>query len=235
MRGCGLSLHRRLQHDVCSVVTWVTRNGLFERAFREGAGVSLVGAESSTGAGETVTVPAGTTTGDIAVLAAMTVNSVPDAGGPTGGAAWNELYRFDSSSSEWHAVYWKVCGASEPASWELLQSSSQMSMGAAVFRSRCDSVFAASMADNQLQPGWVPAHPDGFQVLIYLNIFGQILGASPGGALATAIFVSPGTLDEAQVLIGYRDTTWVGDAPPTRCRGVDDAYAGALNLTFYPS
>lgn len=212
----------------------ITRTVLFEDAFGLGAGVSLVGTGSSTGAGTTVAVPGGTAAGDIAVMGVMTVNSIPNAAGPSGGAAWNEAYRKETSGGEWHAVYWKVCGGSEGANWTLTQSSSEMSIGAAVFRSTSDALYGFTGADNQLLPGWIPAHPYGFQVLMYMSITNNISSAV-GESLLTAILVQPGSGGNAQVLIEYRDTTWVGDAEPIRCGGLESGFSGAMNMTFYPS
>lgn len=216
-------------------MTWVTRNGLFYDSFGQGSRATLIGTGSSTGSGTTVTVPGGTEDGDLVVMGVMTVNSTPNASGPTGGSTWNQMYRFDSSTNEYHAAYWKVAGSSEPASWTLTQSGSEMSIGVAVFRSGGSGLWGFSASDDSLTPGTVVGHPLGLQVLIYVTQDSTTLSAPSNTDLTTAISVAPGTGDNCQVLMLYRDTTWAGDVSIVRCGGSNTSYTGAMNAVFYPS
>ena len=79
------------------------------------ASVTVVSTTTDTGASPHSLASTDVAEGDIVIAVMSTRNSVPSA--ITGGAAWTQLWARDLSSDEEVWAYWKVAGASEPASY----------------------------------------------------------------------------------------------------------------------
>ena len=70
-------------------------------------------------------VPSGMQVVDYAIFGVATRNSSIGAN-PTGGRTWHEKFRYDTSSNEWHGLWWKridsVAEEEAAANWEITQS-----------------------------------------------------------------------------------------------------------------
>lgn len=215
-------------------VAWATPSG-GSNVIGDGSGATVVGTgvDSDTTSPLSITVPAGIQENDLCVYAVQTVNSVPDADGPEGDGSWNEILYFDTNSNEYHAAWWKVAGASEPATWDLTHSSGDQVAAAAVVYRGVDSLWSSVYNIDTLQCGWTPGHPEGLQVVVWLRLEGDDLDIPTTDDLVKDIFEKGSTGFNPQVLIAHRDTVSAIDGFPFRAFGVDTQYTGALNNVFY--
>jgi hypothetical protein len=200
-----------------------------------GSGATVVGTVTDTGASPlSLTAPGSIASGDLVVLAGQFVNSVPNASGPSGGAAWNEALRYDTSSNEYQVVYWKVAGASE-TTWTLTHSVGTDCAVAAVVYRGVDDLWSKGFEIDSLTAPWVIGHPEGLRVLIWFTLTaGEPVLTIDGDALTSDVHIEAAGGNEPQVLIAHRDTVASFDAGPVRCIGDDIAlYPGAFSAVFY--
>lgn len=71
-----------------------------------------------------LTPPDGMLPGDIALFGCGTRNSSIGATVTGGKPPWREVFRYDSSSAEWHGLWWKPIDGRDEGPWELTQSGS---------------------------------------------------------------------------------------------------------------
>lgn len=73
--------------------------------------------------------------GDLVVMACGTRNSVPGTTPGGGGAPWTTLFRTDVGTNEYHALWYKIAGDSEPANFTMTGSASLTIVSVATIRS----------------------------------------------------------------------------------------------------
>jgi hypothetical protein len=204
-----------------------------------GSGATAVGTAFDTGASPlSLTAPAGIAEGDLVVLAGQFVNSIPNAAGPSGGAAFTEALRYDTSSNEYQVVYWKVAGTAE-TTWGLTHSAgTDCAVAAAVYRgsTAVAALWSKAFAEDSLTAPWVIGHPYGLRVFVWFTLTaGEPVLAVDGDSLTSDIRVEAVSANEPQVLIAHRDTVASFDAGPVRCIGNEIVtYPGAFTAVFSP-
>ena len=228
-------------HSDDAVVTHVLTAGGLETALHEvlmshfgtGSGATVIGtATASSTSPLSISVPGGTASGDLVLLAVQTTNSIPNASGPSGGATWTELWRADTSSNEFQAIYWKVAGGSEGSSWSLTHSAgSDVFAAAIVFRGVNDLWHWGANMDSLTAPA-IAGHVSGLLVHIFMKTTVTTFSFPEGDAYTKSVDGSGGATTNS-IIIAHRDTTWVGDAPSIRATGVDSQYTFAFSAVFY--
>lgn len=205
-----------------------------------GSGASLIGSDTAAGSGTlSVDIPAGALEGHLAVIGLATTNSVPDVNGPDGDNSWEVIYRRDTSSNEWSAMYYKVLDAADEAAagsgtWDMGQSSSQMSVSLAVF-DVVDGLWHSTYDEGELQTPWFIGHPDGLAVYHFSDLNGiefVIPGGDADGLIQEAAHIRAGG-NNTQSLLAYRDTFSEANGYPQRVIGDDGNFSLAAVACFY--
>jgi hypothetical protein len=210
-------------------VKWAAASTLFA-----GAGATLVGTASTTGASPlTIAKPAGTTDGDLLLWAAQTTNSVPQAAGPDG-AGWTNIVSFDTSSNE-YAVVWYKFASSEGTAYTMTHGSGDDTVAALVVFRGVSSLYNSAYSVDTVAAPSLLGDPEGFHVCVWLSTTGATPAtdfALPALGLTSAIFArNVASSNKPQVLIGYRNSGSEA-APGFNATGGVTGYNTALSIIF---
>lgn len=180
-----------------------------------GSSATIVGTMEATGSSPlTLTKPAGTTDGDLMIIACQTANSTPNAAGPDG-SGWTNWISYDTSSSEYQVIWWKIA-SSEGSSWTLTHSAgSDAAAAGIVIRGAPDVWFMGANMDDPSSPHGV-GHPLGLQVCIWMTTTGGTgdLKAPIGAGITTDVDVTYAGGNYSAVTIAHRKTHSAWDCPP---------------------
>ena len=170
---------------------------------------TFVNANTASGVDPAVTMPVGTTSGDLLVYALSTTNGTPVVAGPEGGG-WTILYNTDLASTDFAALAYKVAGGSEAASYAWSTSGGGSSVSAAVACFRGVDTFH-DMARFRSSVGYAPSVlcVAGGLVLAVMHSTQTTLAytAANDAALSSAALQSAGT---SAVAILYRKAKRLG-------------------------
>ena len=177
--------------------------------FPSGLAATLIGDSSATGTSpHSLTVPAGTASGDLVIVGVATRNSVMAAGNLTGGSAWTNALLVDLLTNEWTAVWYKIAGGSEPASYTLTHSAGALAQSASTVL-RGPTTFMWAIGQGDVAPS-VPGVNHGGAVIVYMGTY------ATGGTefVWNADMISAGIIEDAggayntdqQVKMVYTDT-----------------------------
>lgn len=199
-----------------------------------GSGATVVGVGEDFGASPLqVPVPGGIANGDLIVFSVATVNSVPNAAGPSG--SWNELVRFDTSSSEWQAVYWKIASG-ESGTWDITHSAGVVAVaGAAVYRG-VDTLWEDEFNSASLSSPSTFGHPAGLLVIVWFAADSGTAAAlvNQSSHVTEDVNVNTTSTQSVMLMIGHRDTYYEAAAGSfLATTNADPTYYGVLAAVFY--
>ena len=228
-------------HSSGATVTHILTAGGLRQALEEvmmgyfgtGSGATLVGTDSTSGASPlTLNVPAGIQAGDFCLFVVKTTNSVPNINGPDN-TGWTTLYRFDTSTSEFTAVYYKIAGT-EGSTWTLTHSAgSETAAGVAVFRGVNALWHSAYSRSTTTAPSAI-GHPYGLQV----NIWTRTTGSNyswwlDGAAVSEDVNVAYGSGNTPQVMISHKEVTSEIGVIQLSVSGTATSYSTAYTIILY--
>lgn len=174
-----------------------------------GSGATFVASSTATGASPvTINKPTGTAEGDLMIIAGMFTNSIPNVNGPNNDSSWTEMMRFDTSSNEFQVVWYKVAGASEPASWTLTHSAgTDIAIVAATYRG-VDTRYNEGYVPDSLVTPAIASRPQGdaLQVCIYMSTTGTGDLVAPASPFTQDAYYKAGS-NFGKVLIGHAEST----------------------------
>jgi hypothetical protein len=193
------------------------------------SGVVLVSTDTATGASPHSLDTTNIQEGDVVIAAISTRNSV--AGVISGGSAWNELYYEDVSSDEEIRVFWKVAGASEPATYSWVHTSGALAASAIVIYRNLDGTLI-SYGDNRLgrsSPS-ILGSTNGLHIIVMQCCYQasvNLVLQDPTGIVDIDVNCNNG--DQA-ILIGSRNANFPAAVPSFTFSGGNGAYivAGAI-------
>jgi hypothetical protein len=192
------------------------------------SGAVLVTTKTATGASPHSLATTDIQEGDVIVAAMTTHNSV--AGSITGGSAWNELWYEDVSSDEEVRVFWKVAGASEPASYSWSHSAGALAASAiAVYRNLTGTLVHYGDSISRFSPT-ILGSAEGLHILVMQCCYQAASNLVLTDALGLVdIDVNYNNGDQA-ILIGSRDARFPAAQPAFGFTGGNSAYvvAGAI-------
>lgn len=196
------------------------------------SGATIVGTSSDTGATPlNLAKPAGLQAGDLLLIAANTVNSTAATAPTGGGGGWSTEFRFDTSSNEWQALWYKVADASDVAASEftVTHSAGTDSCAALVAIRGVDTRFGAGLVtDSALLAPAILGKSDGLEVVVFMALQGGGLLTLPDH-LTEAIQVMASSTNNPRILIAHRDCE-IGAAMPQWASG--NGGAAAYNLAW---
>jgi hypothetical protein len=167
-------------------------------------GITLVTASASNANLQPTT---GVQEGDICIAAKATRNagvvSVPTGGG----AAWTTIRRWDTGTSEWHAVWWKIAGPSEPTDFGLSTGGTAWSNAIAIFRAAnvtLDALVEANIEGSRQSPKLTSRPKGSLEVGVFIQSYNYAMSNYDAqGQLARACFYRYNS--DAAIWIGWRN------------------------------
>jgi hypothetical protein len=170
---------------------------------------TVVGAVTADGASpHSWTVPAGTTNGDLMIVAGMYTNSTPNVNGPDNDSSWTELWRADTSSTEYQVVYYKIA-SSQGSTVTLTHSAGSDAAGVLVVYRGYDTLETSSAVMDSFQTPNVVAPAAAMQVLIWMMTTGSTTLNDAHGLSNDAYVYGTGT-NHSRVLVCHLGTIWDG-------------------------
>lgn len=188
------------------------------------SGATLIHTATAVGASPLSLSTTGIQEGDVVVAAITTRNSV--AGSITGGAAWNEVWYEDIGSDEEVRVFWKVAGASEPASYSWTHSSGSTVIAAlAIYRGLDGTLISVGRLTSRAAPA-VLGSANGLQILISQCCYEVSSLALNDPTSIFDIDVNYDNNDQG-VIIATRDALFPAAQPACAFTGGNDSYVSA--------
>jgi hypothetical protein len=176
--------------------------------------VTLVGSASSITNPLSITKPAGVQQGDLLLACGQFTNSVPNVAGPEG-SGWTMALHFDTSSSEWQEIWYRLAGASEPSSWSWTHSAGTDSVGAVLVYRGITTLWNAGSRGDTIPSPPILTTTSGYQICVWMST----TGATPAtdlvipSRLTQDLFVrNTGSTNKPQILVGSRATPYEGAA-----------------------
>ena len=134
-----------------------------------------------------------------------------------GGATWTTIRRWDTGTNEWHAYWWKIAGASEPATCTFSTGGSSWGQGLMILR--CANISPDALIEANLEGGRhstkVAAAEKGVEVGIWMQSYNSTLQNHPDA----------GMLERAAYMTHSTDVgIWMGWAPIIEARDIGGNY-----------
>lgn len=196
------------------------------------SGVSVIGTVTDTGASPHSVATTGVASGDVAIFAMTSRNSVPGTAGPEGGG-WSKLWQLDTYTDDEGAAWWKVCDGSEPATWEWEHSAgTAVVSGMVLYRGLAGSAISYAASNNSQVSPVILGSSDGVQIVVYHSCYQVTSGVSvtdPTNKLTIDIKADNG---EQGLIIAHRDALFPAAQPSWVFSGgnVNYAISGAVTI-----
>jgi len=188
------------------------------------SGASVVQTSTASGASPLSLTTTGIQEGDVVIAAITTRNSV--AGSITGGATWKELWYVDVGSDEETRVFWKVAGASEPASYSWTHSAGSTTIAALViYRGLNGTLIHYGRASSRTSPV-VLGSSNGLHILIMqcCYLVSSLTLDDPTSLLTVDLNYDN---NDQGIIIASRDTKFPAAQPGFYFSGGDNGYVSS--------
>lgn len=190
---------------------------------------TVVQTDTATGSGPHTVDTTGVAEGDLCLWVMSTRNAVPDVNGPEGGG-WTNLWHVDLSSDEEVAVWFKVAGAAEPATWDWAVTGSTNGSGLVIYRG-IDTLVHYGRSDGRTCPAVLGAS-DGAHLVIGQSCYqATSIGLTdPMGLLTVDLSFQNG---DQGVIVGRRDALFPAAQPQfSFTGGAESPYASCGAVVF---